>query len=51
MSNKKSKKWHEIVANEKVDFEMSYNQAVRLIAHLQNCLLQLSASYKNLVDK
>ncbi len=45
--NKKQKfKWENIKPNEKCDFEMTYNETIRLLAHLQNRLQQLAATYK-----
>ncbi|MFI3241841.1 MAG: hypothetical protein R3Y43_04665 [Alphaproteobacteria bacterium] len=52
MKNKKQKfKWENIKANKKCDFEMTYNETVRLLAHIQNRLQQLAAAYKNKVDE
>ena len=41
-------KFENIKPNEKADFEMCYNQAIELIAHLKNALQQLAAAHKSM---
>ncbi|MFI3242393.1 MAG: hypothetical protein R3Y43_07490 [Alphaproteobacteria bacterium] len=50
MKSKKYFKYKNIHANPKADFEMIYKQTTRLIAHLQNNVQQLAASYKHCED-
>ncbi|MFI3242261.1 MAG: hypothetical protein R3Y43_06815 [Alphaproteobacteria bacterium] len=50
MKNKHKFKYDNIKPNPTADFEKTYNEACRLISHLQNCLQQLTASNKAILE-
>ncbi|MFI3242511.1 MAG: hypothetical protein R3Y43_08100 [Alphaproteobacteria bacterium] len=51
MKKKRKFKWENIKPNEKTNFEITYNEAERLLSHLQNRLQQLAAAYKAEAEK
>ncbi len=51
MKKKEKFKWENIKPNEKCDFEITYNETIKLLSYMQNRLQQLAAAYKAETDK
>ena len=51
MNKKRNFKYENIKSNSKTEFDMNYRKMIHLIAHFQNCLQQMTAAHKAVIEK